>query len=97
MARSRHSVPVQSGAVPSAFAGPARAAAAAVADGFDEEDDEDARPRHPYTWLHFLALILVAFVLGFLIVLLWSRSASATDGAPTTAAPVSVSASAHPV
>ena len=49
---------------------PARPAGAATPD----DEDEDWRPRHPYTWLHFLALILVAFVLGFLIVLLYMRS-----------------------
>jgi hypothetical protein len=68
-------------------AGPVPPAAAE----FDDEDD-DVRRRHPYSWLHFLALILVAFVLGFLIVLLWSRSgalsASGTDSAPASASAV---------
>lgn len=79
-------------AVPPAFgavraAEPAPAAAAGTA---DDEDDDEVRPRHPYTWLHFLALILVAFVLGFLIVLLWSRHGGlGSSGAASSPAVVS--------
>lgn len=53
----------------------------------DEYDDEyeEERPRHPYTWLHLIVLALVAFVLGFLIVLLLSRG---QDDAGTAAASV---------
>jgi hypothetical protein len=72
------------------FAGSVPAAATAAHED-DDEDDDDLRPRHPYTWLHFLALILVAFVLGFLIVLLWSRS-GALSASGTGAAPASASA-----
>jgi ABC-type molybdate transport system permease subunit len=50
--------------------------------------------------LHFLALILVAFVLGFLIVLLWSRSgalsASGTELAPVAALHTSLGLVADP-
>ncbi|MFS0705915.1 hypothetical protein AB6N23_15500, partial [Cellulomonas sp. 179-A 9B4 NHS] len=44
----------------------------AVADEHDDEDldDEPETRRYPYTWLHLLVLALVAFVLGFLIMLL---------------------------
>jgi hypothetical protein len=38
--------------------------------GDDEIDEVERRPRHPYTWLHLIVLALVAFVLGFLIMLL---------------------------
>ncbi|WP_155856161.1 hypothetical protein [Cellulomonas sp. URHD0024] len=88
-------------------AGPVAASAPAQATGAphdeDDEDDEDLRPRHPYSWLHFLALILVAFVLGFLIVLLWSQSgglsASGTGPAPASASavPMSLGLVADPV
>jgi hypothetical protein len=40
----------------------------------DDEDEDDERPRHPYTWLHLIVLALVAFVLGFLIVLLLNNA-----------------------
>jgi hypothetical protein len=33
--------------------------------GYDEYEDDE--PRHPYTWLHYLILVAVAFVLGLLI------------------------------
>jgi hypothetical protein len=36
----------------------------ATQDVYDEDDDE---PRHAYTWLHYLILVAVAFVLGLLI------------------------------
>jgi len=62
---------------------PLRASARDEDDDYDDDEDDDERPRHPYTWLHLIVLALVAFVLGFLIVLLLSRS----DGdAGTTAA-----------
>ena len=51
------------------------------ADGYDDDDEDDERPRHPYTWLHFIVLALVAFVLGFLIVLLLSQR-GARPGTP---------------
>ncbi|KQY47590.1 hypothetical protein ASD18_09835 [Cellulomonas sp. Root137] len=55
-------------------------------DDYDDEDDEE-RPRHPYTWLHLIVLALVAFVLGFLIVLLLSNTTEDDPGS-TAAAPV---------
>jgi hypothetical protein len=61
-------------------------------DDYDDEDDEDddERPSHPYTWLQLIVLALVAFVLGFLIVLLGSeKSDDATGPTPT---PVTASA-----
>jgi len=64
----------------------------------DEDDDE--RPSHPYTWLQLIVLALVAFVLGFLIVLLAGHGSSgASDPAatPTPAASAPVDAGAHPV
>jgi hypothetical protein len=68
----------------------------------DDEDDEDddERPSHPYTWLQLIVLALVAFVLGFLIVLLAGHGSSgASDPAatPTPAASAPVDAGAHPV
>jgi hypothetical protein len=53
-------------------------------DDYDDDDDFDERPRHPYTWLHLIVLALVAFVLGFLIVLLLSKNSQ--DDAGTAAA-----------
>jgi len=65
--------------------------------GADDEDDdvdlEDQRPRHPYTWLHLLVLALVAFVLGFLIMLLVVNGRGDKDGANKGAATTSASAS----
>ncbi|WP_199721450.1 hypothetical protein, partial [Cellulomonas rhizosphaerae] len=48
------------------------AAESAASPHVDEFDDEEVerKPRHPYTWLHLIVLALVAFVLGFLIMLL---------------------------
>jgi len=45
------------------------------ADDLDEPDeDEDDEPRGPsYTWLHYLVLVAVAFVLGLLVWELVSR------------------------
>jgi hypothetical protein len=62
--------------------------------------DDDERPSHPYTWLQLIVLALVAFVLGFLIVLLAGRGSSgASDpvATPTPAASAPVDAGAHPV
>ncbi|MGW6129703.1 hypothetical protein ACWFNE_06730 [Cellulomonas sp. NPDC055163] len=59
-------------------------------DDLDEDDDEDdERPSHPYTWLQLLVLALVAFVLGFLIVLLGSRGSDDASGATPTPATAS--------
>ncbi|WP_040399056.1 hypothetical protein, partial [Cellulomonas massiliensis] len=44
----------------------------------DPADDEGTR-RHPYTWLHFIVLVLVAFVLGFVIMLVVIKSRGADD------------------
>ncbi|NKY38053.1 hypothetical protein HGA02_00505, partial [Cellulomonas septica] len=76
----------------------APAAGATRLDDLDEDDDEDdedddERPRHPYTWLHLIVLALVAFVLGFLIVLLLNNARgeepAANAAAPADAAHVS--------
>src|SRR5690606_16606877 len=49
----------------------------------DEDDDEDLDdedlPRHPYTWLHMIALVLVAFVLGMLIFMVVLKDAGPSD------------------
>ena len=58
-------------------------------DDDDDDDDFDERPRHPYTWLHLIVLALVAFVLGFLIVLLLSQNGE-DDAGSTAAAPSAV-------
>ncbi|WP_309134050.1 hypothetical protein [Cellulomonas sp.] len=47
----------------------------------DDLDDERERRRHPYTWLHLLILALVAFVLGFLVMLLLIRTREDTAAA----------------
>lgn len=58
-------------------AGPDAPAAAADAEP-DAAPDEGTR-RHPYTWLHFIVLVLVAFVLGFVIMLVVIKSRGADD------------------
>ncbi|HEY5518383.1 MAG TPA: hypothetical protein VIK17_01920 [Cellulomonas sp.] len=70
--------------------------------GDEDDEDDDERPSHPYTWLQLIVLALVAFVLGFLIVLLAGHGSSgASDPAatptPTPAASAPVDAGAHPV
>ena len=57
----------------------------------DEEDDDDepVRPAHPYTWLQLIVLVCVAFVLGFLIMLLANRD-SAVPASGAQPAPASV-------
>ena len=64
---------------------PAPAREAGREDEADEEDLAEA-PRHPYTWLHMIVLVLVAFVLGMLIfVVLLNDSGAATQGAGAAA------------
>jgi hypothetical protein len=59
----------------------------------DDDEDED-RPSHPYTWLQLIVLALVAFVLGFLIMLLASHgSGAAASPAPQPGAIAQVDAS----
>jgi hypothetical protein len=53
----------------------------------DEDDDEPSRRLHPYTWLHVLVLAVVAFVLGFLIMLLVIQTRPDGGGAEAQAAP----------
>lgn len=60
----------------------------------DEDDEQPARRRHPYTWLHLIVLALVAFVLGFLIMALWNQGKS--NGAEGAAASVAVVVVAPP-
>ncbi|CAL8972443.1 MAG: hypothetical protein BGO38_12805 [Cellulomonas sp. 73-145] len=51
----------------------------------DDEDDEPVARRHPYTWLHLIVLVIVAFVLGFLVVALWNHGRpSGSSGAEGT-------------
>ncbi|GAA1404526.1 hypothetical protein GCM10009600_14660 [Oerskovia paurometabola] len=53
---------------PFPVAGGARQSLAARGAEDDEDDEVDERPPgHAYTWLHYLILIAVAFVLGLLI------------------------------
>ncbi len=54
-------------------------------DDEDEVDERELRPRHPYTWLHLLVLALVAFVLGFLVMLLVINGRSDNGAAPVHA------------
>jgi len=53
----------------------------------DEDDDEPSRRLHPYTWLHVLVLAVVAFVLGFLIMLLVIQTRPGNGGTEAQAAP----------
>ncbi|KRC35447.1 hypothetical protein ASE27_09450 [Oerskovia sp. Root918] len=77
--------PVAGGARP---ATPARRAT-------DDELDEDERPPgHAYTWLHYLILIAVAFVLGLLI---WQMLLKGSSAEAAAATPGEIVASAtHP-
>lgn len=56
---------------------------AATTDEDEEPDDAIEPPRHPYTWLHMIVLVLVAFVLGMLIfvVLLRDSGSGGAQGA----------------
>ncbi|MBI9114436.1 hypothetical protein [Sanguibacter suaedae] len=53
-------------------------------DDFDD-DDLDDEPDHKYTWLHYLILVAVAFVLGLIIwkVGLEGRDVASSDGSST--------------
>ncbi|WP_182111521.1 hypothetical protein [Actinotalea sp. JY-7876] len=66
-------------------------AASAVAEAPDHEDATPEPPRaHPYTWLHMIVLVAVAFVLGMLIFMVGMRESAPTDGAePAPAAATS--------
>ena len=57
-----------------------------------DEDEDDERPSHPYTWLQLIVLVVVAFVLGFLIILLASRG---DDGSSTPAKTPAAAAQIH--
>ncbi|MCC2320114.1 hypothetical protein [Cellulomonas xiejunii] len=67
----------------------ARSAGATHDDDLDDEDDDDepSRRLHPYTWLHVLVLAVVAFVLGFLIMLLVIQTRPDGGGAEAQSAP----------
>ncbi|GEN78508.1 hypothetical protein [Actinotalea fermentans] len=72
------------GWTPTPTSAPVAPSRAVPEDVEDEPDDEAAEPpRHPYTWLHMIVLVLVAFVLGMLIfvVLLRDSGAEGTQGA----------------
>ncbi|WP_448061402.1 hypothetical protein [Cellulomonas hominis] len=63
-------------------------------DALVDVTDEDApRRAYPYTWLQMIVLALVAFVLGFLIILLGGRAAAGDEGTaagPGTVAPTGI-------
>ena len=46
-------------------------------------NDEDEEMRHPYTWLHMIALVAVAFILGMLVFMVIMQD----DGDSAAAAP----------
>ncbi|WP_156968422.1 hypothetical protein [Cellulomonas bogoriensis] len=64
-------------------------------DEFDDEFEEDSEEEatHPYSWLHVIVLVLVAFVLGMLIYMVLLND----DGAPSSAggAPAPTTYSEH--
>lgn len=67
---------------------------------YGDADENDERPSHPYTWLQLIVLAFVAFVLGFLIVLLAGHGSAAANtpaSTPTPAASAAVDAGQHPV
>jgi hypothetical protein len=77
------------GAVP---LGGATSAYAEDVDGYDDEDDEIEAPRHAYTWLHYLILVAVAFVLGLLI---WQLMLQNHGAGPKTASDATTSVALH--
>jgi hypothetical protein len=60
-----------------------------------DEDDEPTTRRHPYTWLHLLVLSLVAFVLGFLAMLLYIQASGNDEPAAGAAVRVVDGVVAH--
>ncbi len=56
----------------------------------EDLDEEDAELDHSYTWLHYMILVAVAFVLGMVIWKVALDSEPADPGAETEAASVSV-------
>ena len=67
-------------------------AAAPVGTPHHGDDDDDEGARHPYTWLHMIVLVLVAFVLGMLIFMLIKRDAP--EAAPDAQGPAEITTSA---
>ena len=57
-----------------------------TADATLDQEEGDERPSHPYTGRQLLVLVVVAFVLGFLIVLLASRGSDSSSTPATTPA-----------
>jgi hypothetical protein len=53
------------------------------------DEPEDEAPRHPYTWLHMIVLVLVAFILGMLIYMAVSQDdpTGGAAGLPATVVP----------
>jgi len=75
-------------------AGGARPAAAGRRATDDELDEDERPPGHAYTWLHYLILIAVAFVLGLLI---WQMLLKGSSAEAAAATPGEIVASAtHP-
>ncbi len=61
----------------------------------DEDDDDDDAVRHPYTWLHMIALVAVAFILGMLVFMVVMQDDG--DAAAAGAAAPAVVSAADPV
>jgi len=75
-------------------AGGARPVAAGRRATDDELDEDERPPGHAYTWLHYLILIAVAFVLGLLI---WQMLLKGSSAEAAAATPGEIVASAtHP-
>jgi hypothetical protein len=84
----------EQGGSPFPPAGGARPGAAGRRAADDELDEDERPPGHAYTWLHYLILIAVAFVLGLLI---WQMLLNGSAAEAAAAVPHEIAASAtHP-
>jgi|GEM_PF-2487345 len=68
---------------------PSAQAAPTTPDAVGDEEPEEEVARHPYTWLHMIVLVVVAFILGMLIFMVIMQDDSPDAGAG--AAPAAVS------
>lgn len=86
------------GWTPTPTSAPVAPSRPAVEDVEAPDDEAVEPPRHPYTWLHMIVLVLVAFVLGMLIfvVLLRDSGAEGTQGSGVVGEPVTWSHIAEP-